>query len=1145
MGIVHAAYDDELDRRIAIKLVKAERVDDLARARVLREAQAMARVSHPNVVQIYEVGEHGDQVYVAMEFVAGPTLAAWTAAWRERARLEGKLAWLEILAHYVEAGRGLAAAHAADVVHRDFKPANAIVGDDGRVRVLDFGIARPITGTHARTRAMVEPESSDLGEATSQTLASTNLTKTGARVGTPAYMSPEQFEGGNVDARSDQFSFCVALWEALYGERPFAGRTQAALLEAMRAGSLRAVPATSGVPTWLRERIRRGLAHDPEARWPSMMALLDALLDDPDRRRRARFRRALKAVLALGLLGGSLAFARDQMASAELAELEREQALDDEAAAREREREAEAERDGALEEARANAIRARDTARILAARSLARDPTLAAALLRDVENPQAPGWNAAALEILQRPNSRFVIADHEDRVVDLEFSPDGAWLATASFDGRVRLWSIATLGSGHHYLLAHDDRVFDIDFDPGSRRLVSSSRDETARVWTLPDAPPNQVAQPIAPSHVLRGHAALIWTARFSPDGERVVTASRDGDVWVWPITAEREPTPILRLAVEGIAWHADFSLDGRAVAIASEDGRVRLWDLERDQVRELSRHRDVAWVVEFSPDGRWIASSSQSGEVRIDPVDPERRGEGTTLRGHTGAVQRISWAPDGRSLASCSYDRTARVWPIDEQGRPSGPPRVIEVGNAFALTPAFSPDGRWLAVGGVEPTVRVVELAGGQPIDLRGHTSDVFSIRFSPDGSQLVTGSFDRTLRVWDTDWSRVERRFTGALPPDPRGRWLLEQRDDGRIRVWGIAEDAIVPRGSTSDAILRHTTMAAWRSAGATDWVVLPGERGELLGFELDPRAVGERDLPPRWRIPEAGKPIGLSSSGDGRWLVAGTATDEVKLWHFAEGIEAGPREVELGDGSRHADPLAVLGLAGDGRALVSTSIRGDVRITALDPATGEVGESWLDLHERAGRNNGIVFDPSGRWVAITALDRSVRVWSLDRPEQPPMVAAVLDSEARSILHDELGDRLLLGCADGVVRTVDPYTGEIAELERMNGTATGLDLGTRWLWLASGTRYGELVVNAEADRLELTLDAGIRRLDFAGDDRRLVVADLRNDLRVLNFGEGVDAASLLVELRAASDYCPSVEERVRYAGESPESAGRGCVEP
>ena len=1151
MGIVYAAYDDELDRKVAIKLVRATKIDELARARVLREAQAMARVSHPNVVQIYDVGVHGEeveQVYVAMEFVAGPTLAEWTASWRERARLEGALVWPEILARYVDAGRGLAAAHAAGLVHRDFKPANAIVGDDGRVRVLDFGIARPILGALPRASQLQPVAEVALG-LVSATGAPSNqsstFTRTGAMVGTPAYMSPEQFEGGDVDASSDQFGFCVALWEALHGERPFAGRSPAALLLAMREGALRAVPPTSQVPAWLRERIRRGLSFDPAARWPSMDALLQALLDDPDRRRRARQRRLGIALISLAVLGGSLAFAHDQWISAEQAEHARAQALEEEAAARQRELEAQAERDRALDEARANALRARDIARILAASSVIRDPTLAAAMLGEVEDLDAPGWRSAALELLQQPIARHVLDMHEDRVVDVAFSPEGKWLASASFDGRVRLWSTDAIGSDRYYALHHDDRVFDVEFDPSGRRLVSSSRDFTARVWTLPEAPPSRAAEPLEPSQVLRGHESIIWTARFSSTGDRVVTASRDKGVWVWTLGEDREPSPSQRLELDVIAWHAEFSPDDREVVIALDDGRVLAWELERDQTRVLARHRDVAWIAHYSPDGRWVASASKSGEVRLDPVVPldvTAASGGGLLGVHEGSVQRLSFAPDGRTLASASHDGTARVWTFDEQDRLASV-RTIET-NKFALTPAFSPDGRWLAIGSVDPVVRVVELAGGLPIELRGHTSDVFALAFSPDGTRLVTGSHDRSVRVWSTDWSQVARRFTSSVAPDAGGRWLVERRDDGRLRFWRIGPEGITPQGLTKDPVGTDTTLGAWLRTEDADVVVLPNEAGDLVGIVLED-SEGDRALEVRWRLPGIGPLFSLSVSPEGHWLVAGARTDEAALWYFAApgGVREAPRRVDLREGMFERG-LGWLGIAPDGRTLVTTTIWGQVRITALDPGTGEVGESHLVDSKGAGRTNALLFDPEGQWFALNSIERNIRVWRVGQPEQPAMTVT-LASEARTLVHDPRSGRILLGCADGMVRSFDPETGDVELLEGLEGTPVGLELASREPWLMLGSAEGDLMLrDGEGEPIQLVIEAGFRQLDFAGEDHFVIVSGPLQDLQseVLVLGERIDAASLLARLRASTDACPSADERIRYAGEAPESAARGC---
>ena len=277
MGVVYAAYDSELDRKIAIKLLHPEAsIDgstDQATARLMREAQALARVSHPNVVQIYEVGAHGSEVYVAMEFVDGVTLSEWLSSTKDPP-------WREVLDVFIPAGRGLAAAHAKKLVHRDFKPANVLVAEDGQVRVLDFGLARRVRSPRA---------ASDLTKTNTQSGASNlnlTITNAGVRLGTPAYMAPEQHLGDDVDARTDQFCFCIALYEALYGQRPFPGNNMTALAMNVTQGKMHRAPKGSKVPDWLRRIVVRGLEVDPENRWPSMEALLEQLGRDPGAKRR-------------------------------------------------------------------------------------------------------------------------------------------------------------------------------------------------------------------------------------------------------------------------------------------------------------------------------------------------------------------------------------------------------------------------------------------------------------------------------------------------------------------------------------------------------------------------------------------------------------------------------------------------------------------------------------------------------------------------------------------------------------------------------------------------------------------------------------------------------------------------------------------
>lgn len=347
MGVVYAAYDEDLDRKVALKLLRGTLAkDERGRVRIRREAQALARLSHPNVVQVHEISTWRDHDYVAMEFVAGQTLDRWLAS-KPRA-------WAEILDVMLHAGRGLAAAHAAGLVHRDFKPANILVGDDSRARVLDFGLARSADDTgsqqvvgltpmddllHTDDHALASAERSDsdgmsedeeasgaassaeqvaaAGSADASAAVSDTtygedwsrvferqLTATGAVLGTPVYMAPEQHLGQRATASSDQFSFCFVMFEALFGERPFKAPNRDEYSRRVTAGAFTMPGPSSGVPLWLRKAVCRGLAPNPHDRWPSM----DALLAELSRDRESMWKRGVVAGGLIGALGLALLF---------------------------------------------------------------------------------------------------------------------------------------------------------------------------------------------------------------------------------------------------------------------------------------------------------------------------------------------------------------------------------------------------------------------------------------------------------------------------------------------------------------------------------------------------------------------------------------------------------------------------------------------------------------------------------------------------------------------------------------------------------------------------------------------------------------------------------------------------------------------
>jgi serine/threonine protein kinase len=320
MGEVYLAQDQRLGRQVAIKLVRASSTSRAMRmqVRLEREALALARVAHPNVVGIHDVGSHAGQTYLTMQFVPGTTLREWQRGGRGRA---------ELIDAYVQAGRGLAAAHSVGVVHRDFKPDNVIVGDDGVVRVLDFGLAAAIstvagessshgsgdetsasssmsdTASNSGSAETIDgKENPDSGVGRSGISPSERMTQTGALLGTLAYMSSEQLEGRDSDARSDQFGFCVAMWEALTGSRPFAGGGIFELILNIEKGPV----GGNGLPPWLRSILVRGLQFDPQSRWPSMVELLRVV-----ERGRTRGRKLMLAIGLPAVIGGAILLGRN------------------------------------------------------------------------------------------------------------------------------------------------------------------------------------------------------------------------------------------------------------------------------------------------------------------------------------------------------------------------------------------------------------------------------------------------------------------------------------------------------------------------------------------------------------------------------------------------------------------------------------------------------------------------------------------------------------------------------------------------------------------------------------------------------------------------------------------------------------------
>ena len=763
MGLVYVARDPELGRRIAIKVLHAGAGGSDTSGpsvRLLREAQALAKLQHPNVVAVHDVGRTENGVFIAMELVAGPTLRAWLARPRRRR---------EVLEAFAQAGRGLVAAHRLGIVHRDFKPENVLVGDDGRVRVADFGLARP---GDAPEPALAPTPSPAVGA----------LTRTGAVMGTPAYMSPEQHLGLPTDARSDQFSFAAALFEALAGQRPFEGDSLAALAASVTRGQARALPKRCA-PAHVRRAILHALAADPAARFASMEALLSALAP----RRRGALLVALggSALVLAAVLG--LLFRRAPAAPAPL--LHRQLTFDGDVS------------EVALSpDARRLAYRRGGRVHVMSPDGATR--TLLDAGAADLHGLR---WTDNATvatclsDQLRRIRVDTAVASPGPRCGRL-WDADARYLLSGNNGARtVRLDG----PDGERVLPLGDDFdfVLDVGWSDGARRIaVAVRRGSRFRVLLLrPDGSDRR--------EVLAADAPLGWM-RFSPRGDALTVLRIESRMSVPLRLALRDGVPVDEPAAISLGavetGSVEISDDGRRVAYVSSQRRARL-QLREPSGTTVDLTRGTSYVSGplLSPDGERLAFQELAGDrARIMLADLKTRAA-RELLSLPAASQRLAlaWSPDGARLALVRpVGARPRVSTLDvTSGRLVDLPCEVPSDYAVQWTKGL---GILVAVDGNRNFLSCdPETARGARLVRNPEVGWIFAPRESPDGSQVAVF------------WNR----------PDGRGLWLISP-GDGAQRHLGASG---MPLGWSADG--RAIEVAA-------------GEMGERRSILAVPVAGGE---------------------------------------------------------------------------------------------------------------------------------------------------------------------------------------------------------------------------------------------------------------------------------------------------------------
>lgn len=848
MGVVYRARDPRLDRPVALKLLRAG-LTDVAAQRMLREARALARVEHPNVVTIYEVGDVDGHPFIAMEYVAGQTLAEWQQGRSAEACLEA----------YTAAAAGLIALHAAGLVHRDFKPTNTLVGDDGRVRVADLGLVRGVDD-----RA---------GPAIAAAQSPAALTATGSLLGTPAYMAPEQHAGRPATPRSDQYALCVALVEALTGERPIAGE----------------VSRHSAVTPRLHAALRRGLALAPEERWPDVAALVEAWSAP------ARSTAWRAWALAAGVVVAVLAFV---MWSAR-------QPADDPVA-----------------EDAAPPTQTAAFARV--ERLLTRDPTLATALLAELD-PRQPAWAPLARRVLTTPVARATVRlDADAHRLELrpekgllawlddgdlaEIGPDGIrhrrpapalptrarsarWTASIA-DGQILIDEGGTITP----IGAAPDPAARLIAEPSGRWLaVQSAAGITIRPWPA-DGRPIRTLPP----------TRMLWFI----DADTVAHEPEDGVVELTALTSGR--THALRGHARAVI---DVVADETRVITVTQARIVRIWSRATFEGAVLGRHGDGIWSAARDPSRRWLVTAGHDSKIGLLDLRTDRF---ERLAGHTApSIFNIAFSPDGARFASTGGDRTARIWSV---APPHGPTGALAGHEGWAYAVAWSPDGRWIATGDRQGGVRVAPANAPAEGRLIGrHPGDrsmrrVHTLVFTGDSGAIISGAKNGTLIRWPFDGgpSRVLPRGgngadVGRLAPDR----VLTIDSNGTARV--LADDGAVVARFPSDV-----SIVAWAVAAAGDRFATSHADGSVRVWDL------AKPAEPRWLHPPGDGPAEtLAFDQAAQRLAVGDMRGGMKV--FAVG-EAQPRW-RLGG---HGD--AVRYLAFDGHALISASFDGTVRRWAV---------------------------------------------------------------------------------------------------------------------------------------------------------------------------------------------------------------------
>jgi len=966
-------------------------------ARFRREAEAVARLHHPHIIKIHDVGDHGGLPFFALEYAEGGSLAR---------SLTGSPLPVVRAASLVETlARAVQHAHQQGIVHRDLTPGNVLLMADGTPKIADFGLAKFILGGPPATES-------------------------GAVLGTPAYMAPEQASGRTreIGPATDVYALGAIFYHLLTGRPPFTAETSLdTMMQVLADEPIPPRRLQAKVPRDLETVCLKCLRKEAGKRYATAQALADDLRRFLDGRpvqarpaglcerglkwaRRRPTVAALVAVSALAVIGGLAAIGAlwrnaEARAGAVLQLAAAQKELDD--------------RQGrltALEREMHDAERATRRALYIRDMQLAQTAeeqeqsqrvlTLLGRFLPRDGQPDVRDFEWRYLWGLYH-RERARLRGHTSPVKWAEFAPGGGELVTLASEGGMRLWDPAG-GKELAPATAEADGVVGATYAAGGRLLVAGCTDGKVCAWNRPGA-----GGLGAPRWTFPAHAKAVVAVTVSPDGRTLATGGEDGvaALWNWEgAAADAPPTLNRRLAGHTAAvFHVVFSPDGNTLATVSGDQTGRLWDVATGRLLRTFVGESGAWVtrvvfspkgdlmavaeahpfqplatnsvrlldtstfrprssfpvkgggwgVAFSPDGALFAYASNWGVVRVWHLPSARTTD--VIHAHADRTGLVAFSPDGRTLVTGANDGLAKLW--DVAPRPE-PWLQAHPGGVDAV--AFSPDGRRLASAGIDGLVRVWDPdARALLADLPGRFGRAKAVAFSPDGRWLVSASEDKTVRLWDTTAKAQRAVFRGhtdlvnSVAFSPDGGTIASGLKDGTVRLWdmpGAGEREVTSPRQTLTHPQDQVTGVAFSPDGAT--LAMACWFGGVTLYDPASGAV-------RTNL-SAKELTGVAFSPDGRQVAAGTWAGTVEVWDVASGK---PVLTLLAD----ASPVLAVAYSPDGQTLFSTS-RDEGAVKLWDVATG-LERFTLKGHTSAVR--GLALTRDGRLLATASTDGSVRLW------------------------------------------------------------------------------------------------------------------------------------------------------------------------